>query len=446
MAKRSLSVFGILVTYLLSACCVGLVESYRPHLNYTIQDNNPAGMLVGQVGLDSELVGGDSSSLAFSLIASRNRPPTLRRLFNIDPTSGALYTGSSVDRDVICAGEVRCVVELTIQARGGGRATRMSFVKVVVLVADQNDNRPTFDQPETEVEVTEAASVGSRVAILPRARDVDSPPNGVRRYFMDTESHPGVFTVDHDDQIANGEVWLVVQSGLDREQVNRYLFELVAVDGGSPALSGSIVVRVRVTDVDDNAPVFQSLVYRATVPEDAQTGSSIATVRAVDADLGANGQVVYSLVRRAGDDSDPLPFRINSTSGLISTSGRLDYESATKYALTVRATSRSAVETGSLALAAHAQVVVYVSDVNDNRPTVGIATHHHDDCSNCSHVTESLPAGVHVALVSVMDVDPVNGRTECQLNNDDFRLQKLFDSEYEVNFVLYPIHKVTCDI
>jgi len=409
----------------------GVVDSYRPRLNYTMPDNSSPGLTVAQVGLDSLLIDShDSSTLTFSLMTGHRRAPT--SAFNIDPTSGRLFTGSTVDRDVICTGKADCDVELTVQARGVGRAVTMSFIKIVIHVIDDNDNRPTFDRPEALVDVTEAATAGARVAVLPRARDLDGPSNGVRQYVVESASSPRVFTVDYDALINHADVYLVAQTRLDREHVDNYSFVLVAVDGGSPALSGSIIIRVRVTDVDDNSPVFERSVYHAVVPEDAQTGSGIATVRAIDADIGDNGQVVYSLVQRNADDSDQLPFRINSTSGLISTSGQLDYESRDSYTLTIRAASRSAVKTGSLALAAHAQVVVHVTDVNDNAPTVVIATLHHGDCSNCSHVTESLPPETFVAHVSVEDADAVNEGTECQLNNDNFRLERLFDAEYQV--------------
>jgi len=432
IATKSLSSVGIFT--LMVVYYARLAESYRSQLNYTMLDNSAAGLTFGQVGLDSELVGGHST-FTFSLMTSHHRPQTSRRLFNIDPTSGRLYTGSSVDRDVICAGKAQCVMELTVQARANGRSVTMTFVKAVIVVVDQNDNRPTFDSPEAEVDVTEAASAGARVAVLPRARDIDSPANGVRQYFIESASRPGAFTVDYDDSVTK-DVYLVAQTRLDREQVDSYSFVLVAVDGGSPALSGSINIRVRITDVDDNSPMFDSSVYHAVVPEDAQTGSKVTEVRAVDADLGPNGEVVYSLVQSAGDDYDQLPFQINSTSGLLSTSGQLDYESRSEYTLRIRAASRWGIESGSLALAAHAQVVVHVTDVNDNLPTVVLATLHHGNCNNCSRVVESLPPETFVAHVSVVDVDPVNGRTECQLNDDNFRLEKLFDAQYQVRIVI----------
>jgi len=417
----------LVAVYLLLLFDLLTVDSYRSQLNYTIQDNVMAGSTVGQVGYDSELI---DSHVRFSLMTVHHQ--TYSRLFDMDATSGRLYAASNIDRDIICTGRAQCVIELTVQARGGGRLVTVTFVKVIVEVKDDNDNWPTFDRPEVQVDVTEAASVGARVAMLPRARDIDSPSNGVRQYLIESESHRGVFTV----VTSAADVYLVLQAPLDRETLDRYSFQLVAVDGGSPPLSGTTSIQVLVTDVDDNSPMFERSVYHAVVSEDARTGSRIATVRAVDADLGANGRVVYSLVQQ----TDQLPFHINSTSGVISTSGQLDYESRDEYTLTVRAASRSGIETGSTALAAHAQVLVRVTDVNDNAPMVVIATNHHDDCNNCSHVTESLPPETYVAHVTVVDTDPVDGRTECHLNSDNFRLEKSFESLYQVRISIFILH------
>jgi len=443
MTATKVLVWVAILTLLYDFC---FVESYRLQLNYTMQDDSPAGTTVGQVGFDSQLIqGAISPTVQFSLVTSYHRPQMSLRLFTIDPTSGRLYTGSNVDRDVICTGKAQCVIELTVQAHQNGRTVTMSFVKVVIFVTDENDNPPTFDRPEAAVDITEAASVGARLAMLPRARDVDSPRNGVRQYFIESASHIDVFAVQFDELITNGDVYLVAKTRLDREEVDSYSIVLVAVDGGNPAKSGSINIHVRITDVDDNSPMFERSVYRIDVPEDIQTGSRITTIHAVDADLGANGEVVYSIIRNIDDNFDQLPFQINSTSGVIYTSGPLDYESRSEYSLRIRATSRWGLESGSLALAAHAQVVVHVTDINDNWPTVVIAALTSGDCANCSHVAELLPPETFVAHVSVVDVDPVDRRTQCQLNSDYFRLETLFDAEYQVSYYMF-LFVLRCEI
>lgn len=47
--------------------------------------------------------------------------------------------------------------------------------------------------------------------------------------------------------------------------------------------------------MNDNAPVFVSLPYYAAVQVDAEPGSAIFRVSAVDRDNGLNGEVTYSL-------------------------------------------------------------------------------------------------------------------------------------------------------
>lgn len=56
-----------------------------------------------------------------------------------------------------------------------------------------------------------------------------------------------------------------------------------------------IFLSFQVEDVNDNAPVFVSLPYYAAVQVDAEPGSAIFRVSAVDRDSGLNGEVTYSL-------------------------------------------------------------------------------------------------------------------------------------------------------
>lgn len=48
-------------------------------------------------------------------------------------------------------------------------------------------------------------------------------------------------------------------------------------------------------DVNDNAPEFVNLPYYAAVQVEAEPGSAIFRVSAIDKDYGLNGEVTYSL-------------------------------------------------------------------------------------------------------------------------------------------------------
>lgn len=66
--------------------------------------------------------------------------------------------------------------------------------------------------------------------------------------------------------------------GLDRERKGEYNLEVVVTDRGSPALSATATVQVKVLDVNDNSPVFTRVSYSAEVSEDAKEGSQVLEV------------------------------------------------------------------------------------------------------------------------------------------------------------------------
>lgn len=81
-------------------------------------------------------------------------------------------------------------------------------------------------------------------------------------------------------------------------------------------------VKVNITDINDNAPVFTNVFYSFDVPEDTPIGTTIALVEAVDADQGLNGEVVYTLVSTWGQSI----FHLDPQMGTIRLIKNVDYE------------------------------------------------------------------------------------------------------------------------
>ena len=54
---------------------------------------------------------------------------------------------------------------------------------------------------------------------------------------------------------------------------------MVAEDGGTPRKSGSMIVDVVITDVNDNSPQFVSDIYNVELTEDAEPQSNVVVVR-----------------------------------------------------------------------------------------------------------------------------------------------------------------------
>jgi len=92
------------------------------------------------------------------------------------------------------------------------------------------------------------------------------------------------------------EVRLVLARHLDRERRDVHRLTVVAVDGGVPALTGSLAVSVVVLDANDNPPQFEGgSHFEARVTENAPLLSIVFRLRARDPDLGENGRVGYRL-------------------------------------------------------------------------------------------------------------------------------------------------------
>ena len=71
---------------------------------------------------------------------------------------------------------------------------------------------------------------------------------------------------------------IVTTKALDREKTSGYLLTVTARDNGNPPMSDTTDVEISVSDVNDNAPVFQQASYLTSVHDDALIGTSILQV------------------------------------------------------------------------------------------------------------------------------------------------------------------------
>lgn len=79
---------------------------------------------------------------------------------------------------------------------------------------------------------------------------------------------------------------LSILKALDREEQEAFNLTIMAEDHGTPQLSTSQLLSVRVIDVNDEAPVFQRAEFEAQVMENKGPGTSVLTVTATDKDQG----------------------------------------------------------------------------------------------------------------------------------------------------------------
>ncbi|KAI1898964.1 hypothetical protein AGOR_G00077800 [Albula goreensis] len=255
-------------------------------------------------------------------------------LVRLDERTGELYTTAQpIDREALCplpAAKEACLIHLLAMA-----GPDEEIVKVAVEIEDINDNAPTFPGEQIRLSVPEDVTVGTRFPLDDQAQDDDAGSNGELRYHL--EGADGFFGTDDE----GSSLVVIVRRPLDRETRDTYQLTVVASDRGIPSRSATVPLVVKVTDVNDNCPTFPtSSPKTAAVRADAPTGTMVASVKALDPDLGPNAAIKYSFSPRISDGAKAL-FTLDSYSGLISLHGSINRDGPTEHVLRVEASGPS---------------------------------------------------------------------------------------------------------
>ena len=385
-------------------------------VSYSIDEELQTNIVVGNVIVDTAL-GSKYERHVLAQLRFRLLPGKYNQYFSVNVSSGTLHTRETIDRETVCprASVCRLLLDLAIVKP----VELFQIIKISVTVVDKNDNAPQFPQQDVEFAVSENALPGMTF-IIPNAEDLDSGIFSIQRYELSEQ------VANFDLQVTNGsagvDLRLVLTGRLDRERQTSYGMTLVAYDGGMPARSGSLNIKITVLDANDNSPKFDRLLYEVTVAEDARPLTTIIKVHATDPDQGLNGQIVYSFTHRT-QQSFGDTFAIGNATGEISIKKHLDYEAEKFYQLLVTGT-----DLGASSIPVHVKVMVYVEDVNDHPPVISINAL---SATGRTELYENAANGTFVAHVSVEDPD-AHTNISCTVHSRYFTLLKLYPREYKI--------------
>ncbi|NWV25460.1 PCDBF protein, partial [Origma solitaria] len=305
--------------------------------------------------------------------------------FVIDPTTGEIKLTKPLDFEDSEQHELR------VRARDGGGLS--AICKVLVEVVDVNDNAPelvlsSFSSPLPE------NTVPDTVVALFSVRDRDSGANGKiscaledQLFFSLRPAYKNYYE-------------LVTVSALDREETAQYILTVTAADAGSPPLTTTQTFTVDISDVNDNAPVFNQTSYTMYVRENNVPTVFVGAVSAADADVGLNAKVTYSLAPvQAAERPSCSCISVNSENGHVFVLRPLDYEQLRHTEVTV-----SASDAGSPPLRANVTVRLVVLDENDNAPLVLYPAQDSSPPSS-ELVPVSAEAGYLITKVVAVDAD-----------------------------------------
>uniref|UniRef100_A0A8D0AYF9 Protocadherin 7 n=1 Tax=Salvator merianae TaxID=96440 RepID=A0A8D0AYF9_SALMN len=428
-------------------------------LRYRLAEEGPADIRIGNVASDLGIVTG-SGEVTFSLESGSD-------YLKIDNMTGELSTTERrIDREKLpqCQmifDENECFLDFEVSVIGPSQSW-VDLFEGRVIILDINDNTPTFPSPVLTLTVEENRPVGT-LYLLPTATDRDFGRNGIERYELlqeagsdgsrrggggltsaasDSALYPGGKRRQEADSAARSSVFelqvadtpdgekqpqLIVKGALDREQRDSYELSLRVRDGGDPARSSQAILRVLITDVNDNSPRFEKSVYEADLAENSSPGTPILQLRAADSDVGVNGQIEY--VFGAATESVRRLLRLDESSGWLSVLHRIDREEVNQLRFTVMARDR-----GQPPKTDKATVVLNIRDENDNVPTIDIRKIGRIPLRDgVASVAEDVLVDTPIALVQVSDRDQgENGVVTCTVVGDvPFQLKPASEGEGE---------------
>ncbi|BHF61511.1 hypothetical protein SprV_0100448600 [Sparganum proliferum] len=271
---------------------------------FSVPENEPQGTLAGVIrATDADV--GMNAAVSYSLTACPDENTTLP--FTIEVSTGNVYTTQPLDR------ELRSVYCAILTAVDAGLPPLSSSEKVALLVLDVNDSPPIFVNNYNisgcivfEVSETfEHEQVSKNFLGQINATDADEGANSSLVFSLkSSQTSMGVGGLATFRITRKGQ--LLVNGVLDRETTAEYELVVVASDSAPPRhrLSTEIPVKVRVLDINDNAPVFTepptagdplSTVAVANVTLRTAVNSTIYRACARDPDTGNNSLLNFSL-------------------------------------------------------------------------------------------------------------------------------------------------------
>ncbi|XP_006866244.1 PREDICTED: protocadherin beta-4 [Chrysochloris asiatica] len=381
---------------------VVLSQTHSEPIRYSVLEETESGSFIADLVRDLGLGSGELAARSARVVSDDDK----QRL-QLDCQTGDLLLREKLDREELCGHNEPCILHFQVFLE-----TPVQFFQGELLIQDINDHSPVFADKEIFLNIPENSRQGTLFP-LKLAQDLDVGSNGLQKYTISPNSHFHVLTRNHSE--GKKYPYLVQDKALDREEQQEFSLTLMALDGGSPPRSGTVMVRILIMDVNDNAPDFVHTPYEVQVLENSPLGFPIVRVLAKDADAGNFGSVSYNFFQAS--DEIKQTFSINEVTGEIRLIKKLDFEKINSYLVEIEATDGGG-------LSGKGTVIIEVVDVNDNAPELTIS-------SLTSPIPENAPETV-VSIFRIRDRDSGdNGKMICSIpDNLPFILKPTFKNFY----------------
>ncbi|KAM9106409.1 LOW QUALITY PROTEIN: protocadherin gamma-B2-like [Megaptera novaeangliae] len=320
------------------------------------------------------------------LLTRNLRVSAEKQYLTVNMENGKVLVSDRIDRESPCPKNPLCVVPLEIVAENP-----LNVSQVNVIIEDINDNPPHFPQNSIVLQINELAIPGTRFG-LESTIHADIGLNSLQSHQLSYSEHFSLMVEGKTEGKNSPE--LVLEKPLDREQQSSHLLVLTAVDGADPVRTET-QIRIKVTDANNNPPVFNQDVYKVSLRENSPSGTFVLKVKATDQDEGISAGITYSFKTLDIGNMSVLDHQ----SGEIKSKDPIDFEISSSYTISIEE------DVGSIGT--ECKIILEILDENDNGPEVVFT-------SVSSSITEVAEPGAVIALFETHDKDSgENGEVTC---------------------------------
>uniref|UniRef100_Q8IXH8-1 Isoform 1 of Cadherin-like protein 26 n=1 Tax=Homo sapiens TaxID=9606 RepID=Q8IXH8-1 len=345
--------------------------------NITVQENQSAGQPIFQmlaVDLDEENT--PNSQVLYFLIS---QTPLLKESgFRVDRLSGEIRLSGCLDY------ETAPQFTLLIRARDCGEPSLSSTTTVHVDVQEGNNHRPAFTQENYKVQIPEGRASQGVLRLLVQDRDSPFTSAWRAKFNILHGNEEGHFDISTDPETNEGILNVIKPLDYETRPAQSLIIvveneeRLVFCERGKlqppRKAAASATVSVQVTDAND-PPAFHPQSFIVNKEEGARPGTLLGTFNAMDPD----SQIRYELVH------DPANWvSVDKNSGVVITVEPIDRESPhvnnSFYVIIIHA-----VDDGFPPQTATGTLMLFLSDINDNVPTLRPRSRYMEVCESAVH-------------------------------------------------------------
>ncbi|XP_030078648.1 cadherin-87A [Drosophila hydei] len=256
---------------------------------------------------------------------------------------------------------------------------------LIIQIIDVNKIPPRFnapwspEQPVIKLQMVEEQPVGTVLTTL-QASDEDS---SIGEFNITSNDY---FAINH----TTGTIYTTAR--LDYEAVKEVKFTATVSDTGVPALTATADIVVDIINLNDNEPHFTQSEYYFNITENSPRGTVAGKVEAHDSDVGAFGELTYTLI---GENNKYFTIDAYTGNVMVANASILDREQLKELTLSVVAQDKAPA---TVQKSATATIHINILDVNDNAPVFTRPVYN-------STVSENAAYQPPAALLQVQAID-----------------------------------------